>query len=227
MSHSTDARRHLAPTLASVALMLGIGASHAAPVSFDVGAASLTAGVGYGVDNGANGENGGTLLDVQFTSAFAPQQFVLTNAGDRFSFDVARVSFREPNDGNGANLGIRTDELDGLGLMAGLTVMGPAAATLSLTAIVSAFVGAIDDAAVDYAIAWQPLEVGFGDGGRYRVSLDALSFTGNGSQTLRATVELLPPQRVAAAAVPEPGSMALVGLALAGAAAVRRRRAAC
>jgi hypothetical protein len=214
------------PTLVASALLCAAPTLLAAPVSFGVSTASISAGSGYGIDSGSNGENGGTLLDVRFANNFLAQAFSLANVGDSFSFDFATITFNEPNTGNGANLGIRSDERDGLGLTASFNFTGPAASVIDLTAIVTATAGPIDDAAVDYAISWSPVEADFGTGERFRVSVNTLSFSELGSQTASATVQRLPSSELRVAAVPEPASIALVGVALAGAGAVRRRRAA-
>jgi hypothetical protein len=215
------------PLSAIAAALLLASTAQAAAVGFDISAASLTPGSGYGTDNGSNGENGGTLLGVAFTNIFAPQHFELASVGQSVSFDLATVRFYEPDTGSGANQGIRNDELDGIGLVAGFSFANPSLVSPSLSAIVAATTGVLNDAAVDYSIAWNPLEADFGDGGRYRISLNTLSFTGTGSQqTLRATVELLSAPELRVVAVPEPGSFALVGAALGAAGLVRRKRAA-
>ena len=213
------------PTLMAVALLCAAPALHAAPVAFDIGSASITAGSGYGIDTGSNPENGGTLLDVRFVNTFAAQAFALSQVGDSRVFDLATVTFSEPDIGSGGNLGIRNRELDGLGLSTRFDFGNPLGAAVELIAVVTAYAGAIDDTAVDYAISWNPAEADFGAGGRFRLSVGALSFTNVGTQTARATVELLAaPGQQAITAVPEPASAALVGVALAAAASVRRRR---
>jgi hypothetical protein len=109
--------RKLIPALAAAALLFAGSALHAGPVSFDVSAASITLGLGYGTDQGANPENGGTLLGVQFSSTFLAQSFSLANVGDSISFDLGTLTFYEPDTGSGANLGIRNQEMDNLGVV--------------------------------------------------------------------------------------------------------------
>lgn len=197
--------------LAALLTTIGMATAHAAPVAFSVSPVSFLPGAGYGVD--AN-EVGGTLLDVSFTAAPGLQAFVLNAPGDSASFNFGSITLNE------AGL-INANETDSLGVLAVFLFAQPSAGAEAVTATGSAVTGLVGDLDIDLTIAWNPLDVAFGNGGLFRVTMDSVNFRFAGqTHDVDATIRLLSaPQPVNA-----PGTLALMGAALVAAAAALGRR---
>jgi hypothetical protein len=211
--------RFLTQSLAAAVTLSAFAATGNA-AAVNISGFSLVPGAGYGTDVL---ERSGTSLGVTFsTGAFVPQNFALTQVGDAREIALGLVTFMEP-DAHGA---LNAAELDGLEIDATLAVSAPFGSSLNFAGAVSATTGAVSDAAADFAITWNPIQVAFGNGGLISVALNNLVFHDQSAMALNATVTLLRGEQLLAPAfaVPEPAGALLIGAALLGVGALRRRR---
>jgi hypothetical protein len=204
------APKHLSvAALVTCAALVFSAPAAADPVSFDVTPTAFTPDVGYGTGLGQ--------LNVTFSVTSTQQLFALSNVGDASIFTFGTVTLVEP-------FFIGERELDHLNVSATFQFVDPLAGLQQVTAVGTAVYGLVNDlgdpTAVDLTIDWAPLLVPFGDGGSFSIDMGDLSFTTGGQAlTQQATVTLLS----APVQVPEPATLALVGIALVGIGAVRRR----
>ena len=216
-----------------------------ASVQFDIGSNGalnsaagnrFVIGSGYGADNSNENGSNGNLLDVVFTiNAGLPTLAPFTLSPTQFStFTFGTITFQEPDTGTGTNQGIRSGEVDNLGVTAFLTfILPPLTPDASIATVGVPVLGVINDTGVDFSITFPTVPVNFGTGstGFFTLALSSVSFTSTpqskdviGTLTLVNEPVTTPPGGGTLAA-PEATSLAVwTLLAAIGGVAIKRRR---
>lgn len=193
----------------SIAALAGVlalaGPALAAPVAFNVTANNFITGAGYGID-GSELPAVADLLDVRFAATGSTASFSLAAPLDTFTFNVGTITLEETGT-------ISAGETDGLGVAAVFEFDDPFAGLRIVTASGTATLGVLVDLGIDLTIDWDPVLIGFGNGGLFAINMASVNFLQSGSErTQTATITLLRESTQ----IPEPATLPLAALALAG-----------
>jgi hypothetical protein len=190
----------------------------ATPIPFTISSITVAAAsTGYGA-------TGNDALDVTFTPVTAPITFNLDLAAPGPSsktFTIASINLKEDCIDPGSCPTPKGNETKNLDVLVTISFTSPLIGNQLVTLTGSATPGPVNDSAVDYSLTFgDPILVAFGKNGQFSLDVLNLSFSANGPQDLQATVALLKAPQV----VPEPASLALMGVGLAGLALRSKRR---
>jgi hypothetical protein len=139
------------------------------------------------------------------SSLFEPQKAELQDVGDALRFEVAALRFDRRS--------AVADLLEHTGrefvLRASFEFANPVAGTLTVASEGLAFIRRASERGPEVVLRWDPLVIAFGDRGRLGLQLDDLVLSDSGDKRQTAVLTLLQ-----AAALPEPHTLALIGLAV-------------
>ncbi len=220
---------NLVSPAALVAILSFSAPAVATPVTITIAGGQWTdMGAGWGAAcTSATCDSNHQLVNALWAITLSPTAFTLTNIGDSVTIEFGTARLAEEDNSFSAS-----EAAAALGITGALTLSTPSDAVpgpqIPVGGTSSIFSGNLNDSAIDFAIAFAPVNVIFA-GGMFTVDLSDPSWNCNGgfqpcqwngpgnvnsTQTITATFTLTELPQALAATVPEPGSVALLGLGL-------------